>query len=368
METSPVKKVRDVHGEQIRRVAGGKELSPHALIPGDLIFKYSGEQLLHVSIVTSVDAGTGAADHAHHLNDAVLIGLHETTVTTASNLVVRCRKEPLRKAAAEFARRWTELAMPYSNHRRRAATAHEEKSRGDVVAIHRKLFDQLGKFRAIKFAARRSGDLIYPSEKDPRIEGNRGMFCSMFVAVCYQVAGLQDLVQEAPTGMRVSDKSTTKKDLKKAKKKLGAAPVDRDQFEGYLGRLTEVDPYMLHDFGSGEAKAVAEAVGKAEKRRPTRGFGTVYQPSLAFWRSDLCSIATCNWPQYITKGMMLDAKVIMPDGMLKCLLDDLGESGGWEVLGILGAVGTYLRPKKDEDIKRLAQQKKTDTRFPGLRK
>jgi len=370
MEKTPVqssggKKITDTHGEAIRRVAGGKELSPQGLIPGDLIFKYSGEQLLHVSIVTATDAEAGAADHAHHLNDAVLIGLHETTVTSASNLVVRCRHAPLRKAAAEFARRWTELAMPYSNHRRRAAMVHEAQSGGDVVAIQRKLFDQVGKFRAIKFAARRSGDLIYPSEKDPRIEGNRGMFCSMFVAVCYQVAGLQELVREAPTGLRVSDKSTTKKDLKKSKATFGAVPKpDRQQFESYLGRLTEVDPYELYDFGSDDAKAVALAVRKADKRRPTRGFGAVYQPSLAFWRDDRGSIATCNWAQFITKGMMLDAKVIMPDGMLKCLLDDLGDSGGWEVMGVLGKVGAYLRPKPDEDRKRLDQQKKTDTRFP----
>jgi hypothetical protein len=124
------------HGTAILKVAGGKEMSPKGLLPGDLIFKYTGEQLLHVSIVTSVDDAVGAADHAHHLNDALLIGLHETTVTTASNLVVRCRNDALRKAAAAFARRWTDLAMPYSNFRRRAATLHEEKSGADVVAVH----------------------------------------------------------------------------------------------------------------------------------------------------------------------------------------------------------------------------------------
>jgi hypothetical protein len=64
------------------------------------------------------------------------------------------------------------------------------------------------------------------------------------------------------------------------------------------------------------------------------------------------------------KGMMLDAKFIMPDGMLKCLLDDLGDSGGWDVMGILGKVTAYLRPRGDEDAKRLDQQKKTNARFP----
>lgn len=190
--TSGIKKYP--HGKTILTIAGGKELSPHGLLPGDLIFKFTGEQLLHVSIVTNVDAETGAADHVHLLNDAGLIGLHETTLMPASNLVVRCRNEPLRKAATEFARRWNALAVPYSNFRRRAAMVHEEKFGGDLVSVHRKLFDEVGKFRAIKYTARRGGDLIYPSEKDPRIEGNRGMLCSMFVVVCYQVAGLQTLV------------------------------------------------------------------------------------------------------------------------------------------------------------------------------
>jgi hypothetical protein len=258
-------KVTDAHDEAIRRVAGGRALPPQGLLPGDLIFKYSGDQVLHVSVVTSVDATIGAADHAHQINDSKGIGLHETTLapTFAPELVVRCPSTPLRKAAAELARRWSELAMPYSSHRRTAATAHEQKAGGDVVAIHRKLFDQVGKFRAIKFAARRGGDLIYPSEKDPRIAGNRGMYCSMFVAVCYQVAGLQELVDEAPKGMRVSDKSTTKKDLKKTKELFGAVPKqDRQQVEDYLGKLTEVDPYKLHDFESADAKLVASVVGK----------------------------------------------------------------------------------------------------------
>jgi len=353
------------HGEAILKVAAGKTIAPAGLIPGDLIFKYSGEQLLHVSIVTFSDAA-GAADHAHLLNDAVLIGLHETTVSTASNLVVRCRHALLRKAAAEFAHRWTDLAMPYSNFRRRLATAHAEKFNDQLVPTHRKLFDEVGKFRAIKFAARRNGDLIYPSEKDPRIEGNRGMFCSMFVAVCYQVAGLQSLVQEAPSGMRVSDKSAPKKELRSFQKSLpkrGPAREDWHQYEQYVGRLKEVDPYVLHTFGSADSKLVAAAVADAPKKKKAP-YGASYQPSLAFWRSDRCNVATCDWPQYITKGMMLDAKVIMPLGLLQCLLADADDAGGWEVMGILGAVDLFLRQKGDETNRRLAQQEKTNTRFP----
>ena len=61
---------------------------------------------------------------------------------------------------------------------------------------------------------------------------------------------------------------------------------------------------------------------------------------------------------------MVDAKIIMPEGLLRCLLDDLGESGGWDVMGVLGSVGAFMRDKPGEDLKRSNQQKKTDTRFP----
>jgi hypothetical protein len=363
--TSGIKKYP--HGAAVLKIAGGRELPPQGLLPGDLIFKFTGDDLLHVSIVTSVDAEIGAADHVHLLNDGRLVGLHETTVSLASNLVVRCRNEPLRKAATEFARRWNDLAMPYSNFRRRAAMLHEAKSGGDVVSIHRKLFDEVGKFRAIKYTARRGGDLIYQSETDPRIEGNRGMFCSMFVVVCYQVAGLKDLVKAAPDGMHVSDKSTAKRDTLvrylKSGETYGATQHDRHQFDQYLGRLTEVDPYRLHQLK--DAKLVADAVKDAPALGATSWFfGASYEPSIAFWRSDVCSISTCNWPQYITKGMMVDAKVIMPFGLLQCLLDDLGETGGWEVMGTMGSTGKFLRLMPDEIAKRDAQQMKTDKRFP----
>lgn len=62
--------------------------------------------------------------------------------------------------------------------------------------------------------------------------------------------------------------------------------------------------------------------------------------------------------------MMLDAKVIMPLGLLQCLLDDAGDTGGWELMGIPGTVNPFLRLKIEESKKRVDQQGKTNTRFP----
>ena len=61
---------------------------------------------------------------------------------------------------------------------------------------------------------------------------------------------------------------------------------------------------------------------------------------------------------------MVDAKVIMPFGLLQCLLDDQRETAGWEVMGTLGSTGKFLRLMPDEMAKRDTQQVKTDKRFP----
>ena len=363
-----VRKGADLHGSVIRAVAANRELSSTDMLPGDLIFRYSGDQLFHVSIVTATHA-SGAVDHAHLLNDALRIGLHEGAVTTASNLVVRCRNPMLSKMAASNAHRWTELAMPYSNFRRRLATVHADKEQAHLVASHRELFNRIGKFRAIKYAARRNGDLIYPSEKDPRIEGNRGMFCSMFVAVCYQVAGLESLVASAPDGIRVSDKSTALRDLSKGDwkdiRKVSSIPKeDVLNFQAYLACLKDIDPYVLFS-GTKEVQLVEDAARKApapEKPR-WRLRGSDYSPSLAFWRGP-APVSTCDWPQHITKGMMVDAKVIMPEGLLLCLLDDVGETGGWEVMGMLRAVKVFSVAKDVGSKRQIAQQEHTDKRFP----
>lgn len=175
-----------------------KSIEAARLEAGDLLFYWNGDRTQHVSIVTSKDSG--AVREVHQISDSKWQGLHETEVNLIGGFFVfRCGDRALAAKAASWATRWVdEFPAPFSPRRYGVAVSHEVKHANDVVEAHRSLFQKFGKFRAIKYAARRNGQLIYPSEKDPRTKGNRGMFCSMFVAVCYQVAGLQDLVESAP--------------------------------------------------------------------------------------------------------------------------------------------------------------------------
>ena len=227
------------------------------------------------------------------------------------------------------------------------AVKFENKNAVNLVPTQRDLFNKSGKFRAIKYAARRNGGLIYPSEKDPRIEGNRGIFCSMFVVLCYQVAGLEGLVEAAPHGLRVSDKKMEEKDMKRYKKRCAKSVDTTDllNFEMYLGHLKEIDPYKLD----------AENPEGSNKRWLTK-----YRPSLEFWKSKTSNVESCNWPNIITKGMMVDSKVILPMGLLASLVDDLD---AWSPEGFVKDKGVFSESREEKFNRMMGQQKKIDKRF-----
>ncbi|HXP09131.1 MAG TPA: hypothetical protein VN828_11575, partial [Acidobacteriaceae bacterium] len=279
-----------------------KCIVPAQLRPGDLLFTCQGTTTEHVSIVTSL-AGE-AVREVHEVNSTQgWRGLHENDVNLAIGyFVFRCKNEQLASRAAYWAQRWVnEHPEPFAIHRYAKAVDFEKKHAGDLVKSQRKLFNKFGKFRAIKYAARREGQLIYPSEKDPRIEGNRGMFCSMFVVLCFQVAGIEGEVKVAPSGLYVSDKKMEKEDMKSYKERCEGAvnKADLRGFEMYLGHLKEIDPYKLKVKNP-------KGVNKTE--------GLVYTPSLEYW-GGTTNVEACNWPSLITTGMMVDAKVIMPMGL-----------------------------------------------------
>jgi hypothetical protein len=253
-----------------------------------------------------------------------------------------------------LAERWLEYPAPFAPLRLDIARDHEKKHKGDLVKLHRELFQKYGKYRAIKYAARREGFLIYPSEKDSRVPGNRGMFCSMFVALCYQVAGLQELVECPPKGVLVSDKKMTPAEMKKYEEEAlifskehpgwvgDLKQIDLQDFKWYIGQLNEFDPYKL-ETGNTKFKG-------AQKNSPQLTYAT-FRPSLEFWKGEML-IFQCPWFKYITKGMMLDAKVIMPGGLLECLEDDKKD---WEVMGVLTGERAFSETT-EEKLERLKLQ------------
>jgi len=253
------------------------------------------------------------------------------------------------RRAVYWAQRWVdEFPAPFALHRYKMAVEFQKRHADDFVPTQRELFNKVGKFRAIKYAARRDGQLIYPSEKDPRIKDNRGMFCSMFVVLCYQVAGLEKMVVAAPIEMRVSDKKMKKDDMKKYKKRCGESVNKTDllNFEIYLSHLTEVDPYKLDEKNPKGAKKVR---------------GLEYTPSLEYWNGATSNVEGCNWPNLITRGMMVDSKIIMPMGLLASLVDD---NEAWSVEGFLKEKTVYSEAREEKYNRMMGQQTRIGQQFP----
>lgn len=328
------------------------KLKLSALNPGDVLFAINAPnpEPVHVSMVARHDKESGAVRSVHEVLGGGAEGLHITDVLPRNLLVVRCKREKLATLAADWAHYWVNYKpAPFATLRLNIAQDHEKKNKSDLVKTHRLLFQQYGKFRAIKYCARRLGSLTYPSEKDPRVPGNRGMFCSMFVALCYQVAGLQDVVQMASEETRVSDKKMTRADMKLYAKQCEKLDrIDFGQFERYLGNLHESDPYQL-----GTDNAVFGRKTKQDRAGSPKIEHFKYRRSLEYWDCKT-SIHEFDWAAHITKGMMLDAKVITPLGLLACLEDDPTD---WEPPRLVEDDPKFSETK-EQKIQRLGEQNK----------
>jgi hypothetical protein len=320
---------------------------------GDLIFNYLGEwgktpPSGHVAICTWGDQKK-LAHIVHQVRGSMMNPISGTwrsdlRPTGAHNdagiRVLRCKKPILAKKAAELAAKWDNLyQLPFGEDRVNFATNHEGQlldNKKDIVMTHRRLFRPVGKYRAIKYAARRRGWLCYPEE-----EGNRSMFCSMFVVICYQVAGL-DLgvaVESADPGefqLRVSDKKMETSDFKMLKNefvgKAAEKKTDLKRYRGYCDLLNAKDPYRMKKF--------------ALPLRPgIKHEGVKYLPSLTFWNYEkYFSIEGFDWQGCVTTGMMVDAKVIMPTGLYRSLLAD---DVGWEDKGRLIGEQAFSESKEE---------------------
>jgi hypothetical protein len=176
-------------------------------------------------------------------------------MSSSRKRVVRAKSNDLAHAAAKLAaylQRW--FQVEFSESRVAAATVFEQKRGDNTLTLLQDLrdhFNTTGKFRAIKYAARRKGFMCYPHEKRQLAEG---MFCNMFVVLCYQIAGLEPYVKAADykdTQLRISDKKMVPKDLKSIEKdavkgKAGSCDsVDFAEYQRYSAKLKEHDPTSL---------------------------------------------------------------------------------------------------------------------------
>ena len=339
---------------------------------GDLAFAYQGSHKSvpglrrkkpkcgHVSIITASDT-EGVLQQVHSTD--VGIGGHVWNGTIRDNLVsqhtdpvakksgtqepliriVRCNNSGLALGASKLAIHWDKFQSSYSQGRVSNAKYYEaqfhNKMRApkDYVNRQQALFNEGGKYRAIKYAARRGGYLCYPSEQ----ESQGGVFCSMFVVLCYQVAGMADLVNEAAVGDyndRVSDKKMGPEDLEAMSEHLPLTALDMKKYTQYTQQLRSLDSY-----GLGVDVGIREHFKKDQIKRKK---GVQYAPSLAYWNFDReKSLESVSWPSYITSGMCVDSKLIYPTGLFECLNLD---KDGWQDMGYMIGAKKYDESKADK--------------------
>lgn len=334
--------------------------------PGDLIFTYTGADLAipgtptgHVMIAGQADLA-GIATQIHQVRSSmsnpysgsqrerlVPNSAKGTGVSASRKRILRCRSRELAAVAARLALYWQRwFQLEFSETRVTNATYFEQKPRSGATALVadlRSQFAATGKFRAIKYAARRNGFLSYPDEEG---KSGKGMFCSMFVAICYQIAGLGDYVNAADytdSMLRISDKKMRTKDCSSIKKTLVddkksgcCKSADFEAYKTYTQNLRDQQNlYELGNFVGGKAGARQKKVS--------------YRPSIEYWKFEKGPIGSADWARIFTKGMMVDAKIVMPRGLYDSLVDD---PDGWIDLGDLTGEQKFEDPT---DIKARAE-------------
>ena len=209
-------------------------------------------------------------------------------------LVMRCNNANLAQKAADYAIRWERLKIPFN---RRGTMPNPKQWKVEEL---RRQFDATGRFRAIRYAARRSAEILEPTD-DPR--PTSGMFCSHFVVACYQVAALEQFVNPAGAKVPVHDKK-------------GRCDWER------------IDPRYRTN------APAYEHYRRTDDSNESRGDGSA---GIMFWRFDVAGdIGTFNWAKYLTTGMMVDSKKVMPHPLFACLHAD---REGWRVEGALKPAG-----------------------------
>jgi hypothetical protein len=331
------------------------------LLPGDLVIQYMGtnvtkpDEIVGTHAMIFVGEGLDDLPTIVHQMGSGFYGTHKDalvpnsptsndTTMTQRKRILRCKRAELAATAAEYARRWSDrFQIDFSNERAGNSETFENKLRKDwvtpseVVRVHRRLFDSVGKWRAIKYAARRNGYLCYPGDDDYK---GKGMHCSMFATVCYQVAGLDSVVQAAPDdpNTRVSDKRMWQGG-EKALEEFKMNQTDVVMYGAYVRTLQEHDFYDL---------------GKKPSSPKSSPQNVKYLPAASLWRGKM-SVSSTNWPTLITEGMQVDAKVVKSTSLYQSLCRD---ADGWEDLGDLtgekrvevGDRGTRLKDRNAKAV------------------
>jgi len=309
------------------------DLTTADLQPGDLIVWKMGEsEASHVEIFTGGSHFAETSIHAVNTPAKDMTRVMPTSFSAASyKHVFRCLNGAQVAKAVKFASQWAQYENRYDKPRIDVKTAYRQMHRNlgtpssRVTAEMTKLFWEKGRFRAIKYAARRSSILCYPGDDG---QSGHGMTCCMFAILCYQVAGIAKQVNKldpAQPRTRVSDKKMNANDLGVLEKMMALQRFPHGvfiEYKQYVQGIQENNEYHI-DW----AKAGKPEVQKGPSAPKKVGFE--YFPSIMMWR-DPSTFATFDWSSAVTPGMMLDAKIANPQHVWDSLT---ANSADWDFRG-----------------------------------
>jgi len=309
------------------------DLTTADLQPGDLIIWKMGDgDANHVEMFTGASHFAETSIHAVNTPAKDMTRVMPTSFSAASyKHVFRCQNPVQVGKAVKFASQWAQYENRYDKPRIDVKSAYRQMHRNlntpaaRVAAEMTRLFFEKGRFRAMKYAARRASILCYPGDDG---QSGHGMTCCMFAILCYQVAGIAKQVNKldpASPRTRVSDKKMSAKDLAVLEKMMALQHFPPGAFRDYklyVQGIQENNEYHI-DW----VKAGKEEVQKGPSAEKKVGFN--YFPSIMMWR-DPGNYANFDWSIAVTPGMMLDAKIANPQHVWEALT---ANSADWDYVG-----------------------------------
>ncbi len=321
------------------------DLTKADLQPGDLIVWKMSDEASHVEMFTGTTHFAATSIHAVNTPAKGLTRVMANSFAGAFfKHIFRCTKAGMALSAAQYASQWARYETRYDKNRIDVKTAFREMHRNlgtsadDMNRMMINRFMELGRFRAIKYAARRNGILCYPGD-----DGNNGhgMTCCMFAILCYQVAGIANEVvplDPADPLLRVSDKKMDQKDLATLKRQMQILGFDGSAFreyQAYVTRIQEQNEYRIDWAAAG--KPVVDKGVPAAKHASFR-----YCPSILMWEHP-ATFHSFDWLSAVTPGMMLDAKIANPQHVWSSLDND---KTNWTYLGSMAAEQIAATPEQ----------------------
>lgn len=327
-----------------------------SLKPGDILFTMSNGEAGHASIYLGSKDGSKLTT-AHVVNSGQYQQLMKTSLPAAEYVVYRCKDAKMAELAAHMAENWASYHTPYDEQRleigtkvsnvRTQKSAPENRSK-DATEACRKDFENTGKYRLVKYAARRGSSINLPEGKGK----GRGVWCAMFALMCYQTAavtkaGLVKPVVGDGEHRWVSDKYSNPKETKAYFE--STAPKKSHIFKYAKYKKSENDATTCYENYVDKIRGKGEFQGHQHKdfHKEVVKDHESYSPSIIAWDfAKHGDIQNFDFKAVLSDGLMLEQKTTDPEVFMQALSQDksmwenLNEQHGNKLLSVANKTAT----------------------------